>query len=44
MGILEHLAQQEDDLLSDAMEDDFALSGMPYAHEPADLLGELQLE
>lgn len=43
-GILEHLAQQRDDLLSDAMEDDFFLSGMPYVQEPADLLGELQLE
>ena len=43
-GILELLAQQRDDLLSDAMEDDFFLSGMPYVQEPADLLGELQLE
>lgn len=43
-GILEHLAQQRDDLLSDAMEKDFFLSGMPYVQEPADLLGELQLE
>ena len=43
-GILEHLAQQRDDLLSDAMEEDFFLSRMPYVQEPADLLGELQLE
>ena len=43
-GILEHMAQQRDDLLSDAMEEDFFLSGMPYVQEPADLLGELQLE
>lgn len=43
-GILEHLAQQRDDLLSDAMEKDFFLSGMPDVQEPADLLGELQLE
>ena len=43
-GILQHLADEEADLLGGCLEDDFSMPGLPRAQETADLLGELQLE
>lgn len=43
-AIARHLADLEEEMLGDSLEDDFDLPGIPHIAELSDLMGEVQLE